>query len=119
MKFIEYIIEHIDASWNWESISANPNIKWEDINRYSELPWDFKGVSRNPNITLDMVYTIPTAKWSFGNLAKNPNIIGIYTVDRRYLNLIKPHLSLINKYFSENPAVTWEFIQQHPHIDWD
>lgn len=109
-----------DISWDWEAVSANPSVTWEDILRYDHLPWNFRGVSRNPNITIDILNTRPLKEWSFENLAKNPNIITMNKIDKHYLQYFRTKpVNLLGKNFSENPAVTWEFIQEHPYIDWD
>ncbi len=39
-------------SWNWFSISRNPNITMEFIEKHLDKPWDWYGISCNPNITI-------------------------------------------------------------------
>jgi len=120
MRFIEYILDNRERMWSWEEVSANPNVTWDDIMHYNDIPWDFKGVSRNPNITIDILNTLPLSTWSSENLIKNPNIIVSGKIDKYYLKLFQSKDSVtMGKCLSYNPSVSWEFIQRHPYIHWD
>ena len=120
MKFIEYILDNRERLWSWEEVSANANVTWEDIIHYNDIPWDFIGVSRNPNITIDILNTLPFTTWSCENLIKNPNIIVSGVIDKYYLKLFQSKDSaLMGSCLSENPSVSWEFIQAHPYILWN
>ena len=38
--------EKIHYQLNWDSLSSNPGIKWQDIYEYSELPWQVDALLR-------------------------------------------------------------------------
>jgi hypothetical protein len=89
-RWLDYILANLDKSWCWEHISANPNIKWEDVKKNPSLPWKFEYLSRNPNITWSIIQANKQDQsndWNFDQLSKNPNI-------------------------------TLKFVKEHPEIPW-
>ena len=43
-----------DKPWNWNGLSANPNITWEIVQENPDKPWDWSWLSENPNITWEI-----------------------------------------------------------------
>ena len=37
--------------YNWSELSAHPQVTWETVEKYPNLPWDFRGLSVNKNVT--------------------------------------------------------------------
>lgn len=44
------LVNSLDKPWNWEYLSANPNITFEDVYANPDKPWSRSCLSRNPNI---------------------------------------------------------------------
>lgn len=62
MSFIDFVLANKDK-WDWEKLSKNPNIKWENIVSYSDIPWNWRGLSMNPSITWKNVQENPDKPW--------------------------------------------------------
>jgi len=45
--FWEFVLKYSDKL-DWMSISSNPNITMDIIEKYPDKPWDWHGISRNP-----------------------------------------------------------------------
>jgi len=101
--WLEYILANLDKAWCWEHISANPNIKWEDVKKYPNLPWKFEYLSRNQNITWSIVKSNKqkTANdWCYEQLSRNPNF---------NLKFIKEHINMPWSFINvlKNKSVTF------------
>ena len=92
-QFITWkIIENTpDKTWDWRSISINPNITWEIINNNQTKPWKDK-ILYNQNITWDIIES-----------------------SRRNLRISSQSWASISK----RSDVTWEIIENNPNIPWD
>ena len=56
MNILTYLLQkHPEKSWDWRSISQNPNITMEIIEKHPEKPWDWNYISSNPNITMEFI----------------------------------------------------------------
>ena len=57
--FFEQVNKYSNKSWNWDSLSRNPNITWDIVETNPDTPWNWYALSSNPNITMDIVKTNP------------------------------------------------------------
>jgi hypothetical protein len=48
-----------DKPWNWDALSSNPNITFDNVLAYPDKPWNWDALSSNPNITFDNVLAYP------------------------------------------------------------
>lgn len=69
-KWFDKIIKINNNEYDWEYISAHPNVDWNIISKNINLPWNWNYVSINPNITIDIVKSNPNIDW---------NMINVYT----------------------------------------
>ena len=68
IEFIEKNREQLE--WVWHLLSANSNIKIEDIEAHPEYPWDLKFVSVNPNLTMEFIDK-RASELDFGMISEN------------------------------------------------
>ena len=47
-RYLKFINDNLDKSWNWFEISRNPNITMKNINDNPDIDWDWSEISRNP-----------------------------------------------------------------------
>ncbi len=89
-KFWKFIEDNLDKFWDWNSLSANPNITFDIVLAHPDKPWNWYGLSQNPNITFDNVLAYPDKPWSFVNLSYNT----FSKAKQRFINKrYKEHLS--------------------------
>lgn len=118
---IDFILEHYDEKKDfWTDLGQTKNITLEHFEQYPDIFNNYKIMSRNPNLTLDFVFNHPDDLdnrniWDWNEIAKNPNIT-IQDV-KKYPVLLEQYWFM--RYFSTNPNMTTEFINQHPEVDWD
>ena len=55
MILINLVNKYPDKPWDWELLSQNPNIKFDDFLKYLDLLWNWICLSLNRKITLDIV----------------------------------------------------------------
>ena len=103
------------------SISNNPGITLDDIEKHTEIVWDYSYLSNNKNINWKFVLnTMNTSyyrhlpeekKWNFTRLSSNPiitfDIVKKYKYNWNYNSL------------SGNPNITTSIVQNNPQIKWD
>ncbi len=99
-----------DADWDWCSLSSNPNITLEYIDKHPHLPWVFYSIMVNPNLTVDYIEDHPEKPWDWTTLSR------ILPVDYIFLH---PEKSWSWYNVSGNPTLTMKHISESPHIDWD
>ena len=69
-----FLMEYEDML-DWDSISCNPNITMEIIEKYPNKPWNWDYISYNPNITMEFIDKYPDKPWDwFWGISRNPNI---------------------------------------------
>ena len=108
--FWEFVLKYSDKL-DWMSISSNPNITMEFIEKYPDKPWDWYVISHNPNITIEFIEKYPAKPWDWSSISRNPNI----TINFLEKNFDKPwDWSSI----SSNPNITMEFIEKYPDKPW-
>jgi hypothetical protein len=56
------------------TLSINPNLTWEFIQRYSILNWNYEALSYHPNITCDIIENNPNKPWVWQCISDNPNL---------------------------------------------
>ena len=101
IKWFNKVIEKKDINYDWEYLSAHPNIDWNIISNNINLPWNWKYVSINPNITIDIVKSNPHIKW---------NMVDVYTklkVTQKNLDDIEhthPFLWVLSSYNKNAPT---------------
>jgi len=97
---LKTIEQHINEPWNWSwySISRNPNVTLEFIEKYIDKNWCWRSLSRHPNITLEFVEKYINKKWNWECLSRHPNIT----------------LEFVEKYIDKN--WNWECLSRHPNI---
>jgi hypothetical protein len=91
---MEMIQAHPEKPWNWNRISANPNVTMEMIQAHPEKPWDWDFISDNPNLTMEMIQAHPEKPWNWNRISYNPNLT---------MEIIESYIERINfVYLSEN-----------------
>ena len=66
----EFVLKYSNKLY-WNSISHNPNITKDIIEKYPDKPWNWSGISRNPNITMEFIYKYSDKPWSWNVLSQN------------------------------------------------
>ena len=131
----EYIIKH-NFNWNWNIISANKCIKWENVKNNLNFPWDFAGLSTildvsiildnidypwdlyatswNSTISLDFIKTHSSQNFSCDGLLDNTNI--------SLKDLCASPMSFMIDWYeaSSSDKFDWNLIDiSNPSLDWD
>lgn len=70
MLTIDMLKKYPDSPWNWNHVSRNGKITYEDM-KNNKLKWNWKYCSVNPNITWDMVKADKTLNIEW--FTSNPN----------------------------------------------
>ena len=75
-KIIKLTKTYDYQEWNWNSISSNPNITMDFIEKYPDKPWDWKCIYMNANITMDFIekYQHKPCNWECISMNKNMTI---------------------------------------------
>ena len=73
-EWFEYIRNHPDKSWDYESMCGNPNVTWELIQAYPQLFNDYRYMCENLNISWDILQTFPQTTDIYFFASSNPNI---------------------------------------------
>jgi hypothetical protein len=60
--------------WNWDYLSKNPSITFQNVLDNPDKPWDWRELSRNKSITFQNVIDNPDKKWNWGGLSLNTSI---------------------------------------------
>ena len=68
--FWEFVLKHPDKLY-LNSISHNPNITMNIIEKYPDKPWDWYGLSCNPNITMDIIEKYSDKPWNWDGISCN------------------------------------------------
>ena len=68
MEYIEKTRNQLN--WIWHLLSANSNIKIEDMEAHTEYPWDLEFVSVNPNLTMEFIDK-HASEMDFGMISDN------------------------------------------------
>ena len=106
------ILLNIDKPWNFYYLSSNKNITLDIIKKYNEYNWSINELSRNPNITWNDIINNPQINWYYIYLSINPNI----TIDIVLENINKPW----NYYYlSRNQNITYDIIKKNKDLPWD
>lgn len=101
-------INNTNMLWTTDGISARPelNIKWVQKGR-----WNWKFVSANPGIFMKDIESNPTLRWDYQYISKNPNLT---------ISFVKNHLkeNWDWKEISKNPGITFEDVLNNPKFPW-
>ena len=116
----EYIEDNLDKSWNWNkltiNLTINAKITKDIIQSNSDKPWDWeylstksdkniKNISASSNKT-SVPLDVLEANWR--EFSENPNIQRESWIDE-----------LIWWKISNNPNITWDFVEASLDKDWD
>lgn len=115
------IVLHPQGAWDWNEISANPNITPVMVREHFYLPWNWDHICRNPNFTWTDItdwrwsdylryLTLPSHALS-GWIQKWTDYLWILTSAYQKRGYSGEYLSL-------NPNITWDFVLEHPEIRW-
>ena len=55
MRLIDFVLMTIDKDWEFEFLSMNPYITYDDIKKNPQLDWCYETLSNNPNIIMNNV----------------------------------------------------------------
>lgn len=111
----DIVFNNLNLEWDWYSLSYHPNITLDIIKNNLNMPWDWDSMSDNPNLTADFILCNLDKPWNWQFLSQNEHI-----PDWDKLLNNKYVCSRLNSEFvSENPAITWEIIQNNLEYDWD
>lgn len=111
MRLIDLVLKFRDRPWHWYSLSANPNITYQDVIDYPDLPWNWSGLSSNTSVaTLHNISENPSRPWNWNIIAQNPNVSLKFIVD----NPDKWNYW----YLSYNPNITLQYVLSHLDKNW-
>jgi hypothetical protein len=119
-EFPEYVKTHLEklvyvlpsAKWDWDDLSANPNISWEFIYNNLQRPWIWRKVSANTNITFPIVISHQERCWDGFGLAENENMTF------EHLVILSEKYNISWALASTNKNITWEIIESNPKYSW-
>ena len=63
-----------DDYWNWQQISALPNITMEIIENNPDEDWEWEFISRNPNLTMKFINDNPNEDWHWDSITEYAKI---------------------------------------------
>ena len=89
------------------NLSLNPNLKWNDIQKYNKIKFDYGYLSRNKNIKLKNIFENMNKGWDFGEIVRNP----IFHISK--INQNKTFMRHKKEYF-ENP--NFDFIEYLTYV---
>lgn len=136
-KMLEYILRHPTKPFDWAGITCNPNITFDIVEKYSDIPWSYTWLSLNPNLTMDYVKRHPDKRWDWASLFGNKSIAfsdimeniphDIYSgcistlirnmpIDENTEKYMKDPLCWIC--LSENPNLTMDYVEKHSDKPW-
>ena len=76
---LQWLLAFPNKAWNWDMVSACPNITPEQVWANSQLPWNYScGLSRNPSVTMEFIEENPSNsnsenRWDTYYVSMNPN----------------------------------------------
>jgi len=110
-KLIYLVIETLEKPWDWNLLSANPNIDQEDVINFPHFPWNWAMFSMNPNLDFEFVLAHRTYGWNWLSLSENPAI---------NWNHVSAHLDLPWNWsvLPTNRNIRMETILSHPVFPW-
>ena len=73
-KWMEYIIQHPDHSWNWYLISRNSSLIMEYVEQHPEHHWDWDGISQNSSLTMEDIMQHPEHPWNWCGISQNSSL---------------------------------------------
>jgi hypothetical protein len=112
--YFQFILDHLDYSWDWFALSENPNITLETVLQHPELPWDWYGLSMNPTVaTWKIVQQHPDLPWNWTGLSRNPDVATWEIVQQH------PDLEWNWNALTSNPNITLDLAIDHPEYPWD
>jgi len=118
----------------WSHIGSCSSITWNYIHTHRYRSWDFPTVSCNPNITWEIVQANKYEDWDYTSLTDMPyqvvydltnndvevDFIGVSSHSRVTLEMIRANPNKWDGHgLSSNPNVTREFFDSHPGLEWD
>lgn len=115
LEFIEQIIKNIDPTdYDFEYISASPNITEEFIEKYIDrgLDW-YCGLSNNENLSLEFIDKYIDRDWDWDAISRNPNLT---------LEFIEKHIDKSWDWYGclvNHTCITIDFIFKHEDKQWD
>lgn len=116
-ELIRLLEKYPEKNWNWERLSANPNITLEYIDKHptsDKYRWNWLGISSNPNITIEFVekyYNSNKYRWDWGELSHYLPIT---------LKIFEKYISSWNYFrLSHNCSITIEIISKYKSLGWD
>jgi hypothetical protein len=76
---MNYILDNIYENWDMYYVSANNNIKFNDIFINFNNPllkWDIYGINSNPNLNIDIIQQNPNFNWNWYKISDNNMKLG-------------------------------------------
>ena len=65
MRLIDIVNKFPDKYWNWNNLSCNSSITFDDVLSNPDKPWNWYFLSSNSNITFDHVLECPHQPWNW------------------------------------------------------
>ena len=111
-RWWNFILKYSHKKLDWLSLSSNPNLTMDIIEKYIDMSWYWSGVLRNQNITIAFIEKYPDKDWDWGYISSNPNLT--MEMIEKY-----PNKQWNWKLISRNPNLTMEMIEKYPDKPWD
>lgn len=105
-------IENCDIISGWCSVSRNPNVTIQFLNKYPTKPWNWEELSKNLSFTIIRA-NLTRHEWDWKGISANPTLC---------LNFLQQHVADYDwDWFSlsRNPCVTIEFLNATQHYKWN
>ena len=114
-RLLENMLNNNDNDDNelcFHSLSCNPAITMDIIEKNPLFPWKWVDVSKNPNLTIEMILNNKDKHWEWDSISINPAI----TID-----IIKQHLSLPWYWgiISEMKNITIDIVSKNLTLPWN
>jgi len=120
---MDIINKHPEIEWCYKKIIYNPNIDFENYNKFKFAFGDLEKhreiLSKSKNLPIQTILDNPDFKWDFYSIILNPNLVADYL--EPILKLYKSQNKMCYfswEYLSQSPFITMDMIEKYPDFPW-
>lgn len=99
-------------AWDWQWVSAHPNVTIDLVEANPDLPWNYGGLSDNPNITWDFIKNNLDKDWSWWRIWTRDPLVK-HPEDKEYFEVVSSHLC---GWIAYHEDLSWNFLLKHREI---
>ena len=144
---MQFILDNLDKTWFWGTLSGNKNITFQDILNNPTLSWNWRSISTRDDITIDNIINNLDKQWNFKaisscafikykDILKFPQFLLIWFAFNNNCK-VQQAINIINNYskiddktiigilyvnrgnISKHPKLTIQDILNNPTFEWD